>query len=379
MSQQNMSYEGMSHPAHASPDASGYEPEDEPQFAQTPHRIHGRGTAHNPPNRFVPIAYEPDPEEQETRVRTQLFRDAGRSIITTNASPDIPFEASLNPYRGCEHGCAYCYARPFHEYLGLSAGLDFETKLFVKEDAPELLRRELASPRWQPKLLVLSGVTDPYQPVERKLQLTRACLKVLAAFRNPVSIITKNHLATRDIDLLAPLAREHAASVYLSITTLDPELQRTLEPRAASPQRRLDAVRALSEAGIPTGVMVAPVIPGLTEPEIPAILKAAAEAGAVRAGYIVLRLPHAVAPLFTRWLETHAPERRDKVLHRIEALRGGRLNDPRFGSRMRGEGIFAREIEALFALGRKQSGLSERSLELSTAAFRRPCQQLDLF
>jgi len=337
--------------------------------------IRGRGAARNPPNRFEQIAYAPDPDAidpEDPAPDTQFFKDPSRSLITVNDSPDVGFEASINPYRGCEHGCIYCYARPTHEYLGFSAGLDFETKILVKEDAPELLRRELSLPRWKPQVLAISGVTDPYQPVERRLKLTRRCLEVLAEFRNPVVIITKNHLVTRDLDLLAELARHEAATVYLSVTTLDAGLARTMEPRTSQPTRRLAAIETLSRAGVPTGVLVAPVIPGLTDTELPAIISAAAKAGARCAGYVLLRLPHAVAPLFEAWLTDHRPARKDKVLNRIRAIRGGRLNDPRFGSRMKGEGIFAEQIADIFALACRKAGIGSGGPGLSTAAFRRP-------
>lgn len=339
----------------------------------------GRSTGKNPPNRFERIVVEleePGPE----KVPTVFLRDASRSIISRNQSPDVPFDASINPYRGCEHGCVYCYSRPFHEYLGFSAGLDFETKILVKEDAPELLRRELASPRWKPQVLALSGVTDPYQPVERKLGITRRCLEVLAEARNPVGIVTKNHLVTRDADLLAELASVQAASVCLSVTTLDPELARRMEPRTSHPEKRLAAVSELVRAGVPTGVLVSPVIPALTDSEIPKILEAAAGAGASFAAFLVLRLPGAVAELFSDWLAERYPERREKVLGRIRELRGGRLTDARFGKRMRGEGIFAEQIAALFHQARRRHGLARRGPELSTVAFRRPGgDQLALF
>ncbi len=342
-------------------------------------RPRGRGAAANPTNRFERIAVEmeaPGPD----RVATELLRDSSRSIISRNDSPDIGFEASLNPYRGCEHGCIYCYARPSHEYLGFSAGLDFESRIMVKEDAAELLRREVSSRSWQPQVLVMSGVTDPYQPVERKLGITRGCLAVLAELRNPVAVITKNELVTRDIDHLAELAGHDAAAVFLSITTLDPELARRMEPRASHPRDRLLAVERLARAGIPVGVMVAPIVPALTDHELPGILEAAAAAGARYAGYTVMRLPGAVAGLFESWLGEHFPDRKEKVLNRIRELRGGRLNDPRFGSRMRGEGIFAQQLRALFESSLRRYGLEKRRLELSTAAFRRPGgQQLDLF
>jgi DNA repair photolyase len=292
----------------------------------------------------------------------------------------VGFTYSINPYRGCEHGCIYCYARPTHEYLGFSAGLDFETQILVKHDAPELLRRALAAPRWHPQVLAMSGVTDPYQPVERRLLLTRRCLEVLAEFRNPVVIVTKSALVTRDVDVLRTLARDEAAAVFLSVTTLDGRLARLLEPRASQPTRRLEAIDTLAQAGVPVGVLVAPVIPGLTEHELPAILSAAARVGAQYAGYVTLRLPHGVAALFEDWLHQHAPTKQAKILQRIRALRGGQLNDARFGVRMHGEGVFADHIAALFTLGCRTAGLQHRDLRLSTAAFRRPTGvQLSLF
>jgi DNA repair photolyase len=343
----------------------------------------GRGAPANPPNRFESLWYSRDPEwsdPEDPAFETQFLRDTSRSIISYNDSPDVGFDASINPYRGCEHGCIYCYARPTHEYLGFSAGLDFESRILVKEDAPELLRRELSSPRWKPQALAISGVTDPYQPIERRLQLTRRCLQVLAEFRNPVVIITKNHLVTRDVDVLQELAQHEAARVFLSITTLDGSLSRVMEPRASHPSRRLTAIEALSRAGVQTGVLVAPVIPGLTDHELPSIIAAAVQAGAKAAGYVTLRLPHGVGVLFEQWLCQHFPDRKDKILHRIRAVRGGKLNDPRFSSRMRGEGIFAEQIAALFALACRKAGIDGRRLTLSTAAFRVPSNaQLLLF
>jgi DNA repair photolyase len=343
--------------------------------------IHGRGASANPANRFERIAYERDLEaapEDEAAPATILLRDTTRSIIATNDSPDVGFDASINPYRGCEHGCVYCYARPYHEYLGFSAGLDFETRILVKEDAPELLRRELLAPRWQPRVLGISGVTDAYQPIERLLGLTRRCLEVLADFRNPVTIVTKNHLVTRDCDLLGQLASHYAALVFVSITTLDVDLCRRMEPRASHPAARLAAVRELHEAGVPVGVMAAPIIPGLNDHEIPAILQAAAGAGATTCGYTVLRLPHGVANLFEQWLTQHFPERKDKVLGRVRDLRGGELNDARFGTRMKGEGVLAKMIGDLFALARQKAGLVRKLPRLSAAAFRRPHDQNQL-
>jgi DNA repair photolyase len=343
----------------------------------------GRGAVENPANRFERLHVEIDPDVLAAgapaaaagaaeRLPTEFLRDTSRSLITHNDSPDVGFSCSLNPYRGCEHGCIYCYARPTHEYLGFSAGLDFETRIMVKEDAPRLLQAELAAPSWRPETLALSGVTDPYQPVERRLGITRGCLEVLAAARHPVAVITKSHLVTRDLDLLVELAAHQAARVFLSITTLDGELARRMEPRASHPRDRLEAVARLAAAGVPVGVMVAPVVPAITDHEIPAILEAAAAAGARAAGYTVMRLPGAVAGLFAAWLERNFPERREKVLHRIRELRGGRLNDPRFGSRMRGEGIFAQQIRALFETARRRHGLDRPLGELSASAFRRP-------
>jgi len=265
-----------------------------------------------------------------------------------------------------------CYARPTHEYLGLSAGLDFETRIFVKEDAPALLRGELEDPSWEPQPVAMSGVTDPYQPAERRLEITRGCLEVLAEFRNPVGIVTKSRLVARDRDLLGELAEHDAAKVTVSVTTLDEDLKVKMEPRAPAPGRRLDAIRRLADAGVPVGVLVAPVIPGLTEHEIPEILSAAADAGAGHASYVLLRLPHAVSDLFERWLEHHFPDRKEKVLNRIRDTRGGRLNDPRFGSRMSGEGTYARQISEMFEISARRHGLEGGSGGLSTEAFRRP-------
>jgi DNA repair photolyase len=337
--------------------------------------IRGRGAASNPTNRFELIHYERDataPEEDSPAPATRFYRDRSRSILAHNDSPDVGFETSVNPYRGCEHACAYCYARPTHEYLGFSAGLDFETKIMVKEDAPVLLRKELASAKWRPRLVAISGVTDPYQPVERRLGLTRRCLEVFAEFRNPVGVVTKNHLIGRDVDLLAELARHRAAAAFLSITTLDAELARRMEPRASSPSGRLAAIEELTRAGVPVGVLTAPVIPGLTDHELPAILAAAAKAGACCAAYVLLRLPHGVGPLFEEWLGQHYPDRRDKVLSRLREMRGGAISDARFGSRMRGQGVLAEQIAALFRLGCRRAGLDTQFPTLSTAAFRRP-------
>ena len=334
-----------------------------------------RGALGNPANRFETLRLDPDADwnpDDNPLPRTQFLRDLSATIITRNESPDVPFEASINPYRGCEHGCIYCYARPTHEYLGFSSGLDFETKIMVKENAPQLLRAELSSPKWRPQIIVMSGVTDCYQPVERQLKLTRGCLEVLAEFRNPISIITKNFLVTRDIDVLAELAKHQAASVCLSITTLDPDLRKVMEPRTSPAAARLEAIRQLAAAGIPVSVNVAPIIPGLNGHEIPAILKAAAEAGATGAGYTMLRLPHANTELFVQWLATHYPDRKDKVLNQLKTMRGGKLYDAQWGSRMKGEGIFAEQIQCLFEVARRKAGIANEQPPLSTAAFRRP-------
>lgn len=345
--------------------------------------IRGRGAPMNPSNRFDEVAYVRDEEwdEEETpRPGTQCLPDASKTILATNDSPDIPFEASLNPYRGCEHGCVYCYARPTHEYFGYSAGLDFETKIFVKHDAPALLRRQLLSKRWEPKSISISGVTDPYQPIERKLQITRQCLEVLAEFRNPCGIVTKNRLVTRDIDVLQELARHNAVGVFVSVTTLDVALNRVMEPRTSLPQHRLEAIRALANAGIPVGVMIAPVVPGLTDEEIPRIAEAAAEAGARHAGFIMLRLPYAVAPLFEAWLDQHYPAKKERILNRVRSMRGGDLYKSEFGTRMRGEGFHAEQIANLYKVACNRYGLNKTHLELSRDSFRRPeSGQMNLF
>jgi DNA repair photolyase len=338
--------------------------------------VQGRGAGINPNNRFEALHYEVDDEIQDHAdpdrpIRTQFLRDDSQSIISYNDSPDIGFNASLNPYRGCEHGCAYCYARPTHEFLGFSAGLDFETKILVKPNAARLLSAELNKRSWKPQHLALSGVTDAYQPVERKLRITRSCLEVLAAFRNPVAVITKNYLVTRDIDLLSSLADHNASGVSLSITTLDPELARVLEPRASTPKRRLQAISELGGAGIPVSVNVAPIIPGLNDHEIPAIVAAAAEAGARCAFYTIIRLPLTVAPVFLDWLESHFPERKEKILGRIKSMRNGKLNNAEFGRRMSGEGPIAEQIQQLFRVSCKRYGLNKAYPKLESKSFRR--------
>ena len=335
--------------------------------------LKGRGASWNPPNRFERLHVDregwTDPDDPAPE--TVLLDDASRSILSRNDSPDVGFNVSVNPYRGCAHGCAYCYARPTHEYLGFSAGLDFETRILVKRQAPALLREALTSPKWSPEPIMLSGNTDAYQPTERRLRITRRCLEVLAEFRNPVAITTKSYLVTRDVDILQELAAVDAAAVSVSVTTLRNEVQRTLEPRASSPARRLGAIRVLADAGIPVGVSVAPVIPGLTDHELPGILEAAADAGASFASLILLRLPHGVKDVFEAWLTQHVPERKDKVLNRMRELRGGKLYDARFAVRGRGQGPWAEQLQALFRLTRDRLGLN-RPVKLSTEAFRRP-------
>lgn len=352
-----------------------------------PTAIPGRGTALALPNRFERLHVEPDPDAdlgpdcgEAPLPRTQFYDDASETILNPIDSPDLQISMGLNPYRGCEHGCAYCYARPTHDYLGWDSGLAFETKIMVKRRAPELLRAAFNAKKWRPQTVALSGITDCYQPAERHFRLTRGCLEVFAEFRNPVSIITKNALVTRDLDLLSELARHRCAAVYVSVTTLDAELAGKLEPRAARPAHRLRTIRTLADAGIPVGVMVAPVIPGLTDTELPAILAAAAEVGARSAGYVLLRLPHTVKDVFLQWLDDHAPGKKARIIDRIEALRGGKLNDSSWGARLRGQGVFADQLHTLFELTARRAGLNRERVELSTDAFRHPGGvQLNLF
>lgn len=351
--------------------------------------VAGRGPSLNPPNRFDRIHVEPDGEWLDAEFaetgsiphpRTEFFDDATESILVHHNSPDLGAGWGLNAYRGCEHGCAYCYARPYHDYLGWSGGMEFETKIMVKRRAPELLRSELSSPKWKPEPIGMSGVTDCYQPAERRFRLTRACLEVLAEFRQPVGIITKNFLVTRDLDLLAELALHDCVHVTITITTLDAELAGKLEPRAARPEHRLRAIRLLTDAGVPVGVNIAPIIPGLTDHELAGILEAAALAGATSANYVVLRLPHSVKDVFLQWLDTHEPGKKERVLSRIRDLRGGKLYDATFGARMRGEGIFAEQIAQMFSVATRRAGLNRDNRSLSTAHFRRPGRvQMDLF
>jgi DNA repair photolyase len=339
---------------------------------QQPTYPHGRGAFGNTGQRFSELQFTYDEGEEPVRIKTKFYRDHSTSIISRNTSPDLPFEASLNPYRGCEHGCAYCYARPTHEYLGYSAGVDFESRIMVKADAPALLRKEFAKAGYKPQKIALSGVTDCYQPVEKKLRITRGCLEVMAECRHPLSIVTKNHLVLRDIDLLSELAKYNAVVVMLSVTTLDPDLAHKLEPRASAPRQRMDAIRQLRAAGIPAGVMTAPIIPGLNDSEIPALLNAAGEAGALFAGYTVVRLPFSVKEVFAAWLDEHFPDRKDKILGRIENTQGKTLSHGDFGKRLRGEGVWADQIAALFRVSVKRAGIPQKRAELSAASFRRP-------
>ena len=336
-------------------------------------KIKGRGTSYNPVNRFEKIEFIPEPDDFDVNHNpdTTYFYDNSKKIITYNDSPDIIFDASINPYRGCEHGCVYCYARPTHEYFGLSAGLDFETKIFVKKNAPELLRKELNSPKWIPKPLAISGVTDCYQQAEKHFRITRKCLEVLTEFRNPVCIVTKNYLVTSDLDILKNLAEFNCISVIISITTLDAELSGKLEPRASRPSYRLKAIQKLAKNGIPTMVLIAPVIPGLTDHEIPKIVEQSVNAGATQAGFVVLRLPYGVKDLFKKSLEQHYPYRKNKVIHRIESVRNGKLSSTEFFSRLKGDGIFAEQIKNMFNVSCKKAGILGNNIKLDVSHFRR--------
>ena len=346
-----------------------------------PASIKGRGAAHNPGNRFEAYERERDPQEGPAdegdmtapRPRTVIMLQQARSIIARNDSPDVPFSQSINPYQGCEHGCIYCYARPTHAYLGLSPGLDFETRLFGKQNAAELLRKELARPGYKCELIALGANTDPYQPVEREQRITRAILEVLAGHHHPVGIVTKSALVERDIDILAQMAKQNLVHVFVSITSLDAELSRKLEPRATAPYRRLDAVRTLTGAGIPCGVLFAPVIPFINDKDLESVLEAAAGAGASMAGYVVLRLPHEVKTLFRDWLARHFPLRAARVMARVNDLRGGRDYDSDFDSRMSGKGEYSALIASRFTRACAKHGLfNGERFTLDTSRFRVP-------
>ena len=344
-------------------------------------QVSGRGAQINPGNRFLKIQIHEDLEhveydeeflDQRFVSKTEYYSDDSKSILSENDSPDIPFRYSLNAYRGCAHGCAYCYARPTHEYLGFSAGVDFESKILVKEHAAALLREHLMKRSWQPEPIMMSGVTDCYQPAERHFRLTRQCIEVASEFRQPLNIITKNALVTRDIDLLAPMAADNLARVAISLTSLDQSLTRVLEPRTSSPAARLRAIRELSSNGISVTVMVAPVIAGLNDSEIPAILAAAKEHGARFAGYILLRLPLTVRPIFLDWLSRHVPTQRERVESLIRSTRDGGYNQTQFGERLRGSGEYADHLRSTFKLFANRYGLSDRPLALDCSKFLRP-------
>lgn len=345
--------------------------------------IHGRGSAENPKSRFLDVQLKYDRVEKTgslERPKTVLLRDHTSTIISRNNSPDIPFEVSVNPYRGCEHGCVYCYARPTHEFLGMSAGLDFESKIVVKYDAPDLLRKALADQKWKPQTLVMSGVTDPYQPVEKRLEITRKCIQVLAECKHPLVIITKNYLVTRDIDYLSELAEINASRVVLSITSLDKGITDKMEPRTSRPRKRLQAVKELSEAGIPVHVNIAPLIPGLTDDELVPIMEASAEAGAESVSCNIVRLPYGVKDIFVKWLEDHHPDRKEKVLNRIKEMKNGQLNRSGFGERFHADGPYGEQIRQLIRIHSKRLGLNRQKKALNVSQFRRPdTDQLSLF
>lgn len=347
----------------------------------------GRGASFNTANRFEKLHLEPMDidvsyeDDDERPLKTSFYSDTSKSILAKNDSPDLKFAYSINPYRGCEHGCIYCYARPSHEYLGFSAGLDFETKIMVKFDAPRLLAETFRKKNWEPQLVVFSGNTDCYQPVERKLQLTRKCLEVFLEHRNPVGLITKNALILRDLDIFQEMAKLNLVHITISLTSLDPELIRKMEPRTSIPAERLRAIAQLASHGIPVGVNAAPVIPGLTDEEVPAILKEAAARGATSASYILVRLPGAVKQLFVEWVQRELPDRAGKILNRIRDARSGELSDARFGSRMKGEGEIADSIVSLFRLNARRYHLDGPWKGLSTEHFRRNIRenQIEVF
>ncbi|MGB0497492.1 MAG: PA0069 family radical SAM protein [Rubricella sp.] len=336
----------------------------------------GRGAASNRAGRFEPetrARTEDGWEHQEDAPRrTLVHRDHPRRIITRNQSPDVPFDRSINPYKGCEHGCIYCFARPTHEYLGLSAGLDFETRIFTKPNAAELLERELARPGYEVAPIAVGTNTDPYQPIEKEERIMRSILEVLEAWRHPVSIVTKGALVTRDLDILSRMARNGLVKVGISLTSLNSELSRAMEPRAAAPQVRLRAISQLAKAGVPTGVMVAPIVPALNDHEIEALVSAGAKAGAGWASHVVLRLPGEVAPLFREWLMESYPKRAKRVMRYVRELHGGRDYDPAWGKRMRGEGVYARLIARRFETAARREGLREPRWDLDAGRFRRP-------
>ena len=354
--------------------------------AQVAPPLKGRGTAWAIEHRYTSQRHEAfddgwgsleqAADEQPLAPGTQIVEERVKSILAANESPDIDFDLSVNPYRGCEHGCIYCFARPTHSYLNLSPGLDFETRIIAKVNAAERLREALASPAYQPAPLVLGTATDAYQPIERKLRITRAVVEVLTEARHPFSVVTKSSGIERDLDLIVPMALKRQVSVYLSVTSLDPALSRILEPRAASPQRRLQTIKALAEAGVPVGVSVSPVIPFLNEPELERILEAAAEAGATKAFSIPLRLPWEVAPLFHDWLRLHQPDKAARIMARLRDMRGGKDNDPRFGTRFTGEGIWAELLQQRLRKASKRLGLGRERHQFDFSEFRPPAKVL---
>lgn len=358
------------------------QPPVDPQRLDVPARIKGRGAASNPEGRFESLAttreddgWHREDDEAAPRPATLVSEERARTIISRNDSPDIGFDQSINPYRGCEHGCVYCYARPSHAYLNLSPGIDFETKLFAKTNAAERLREELGRRGYVCSPINLGANTDPYQPIERRYRVTRSILEVLAKCGHPCTIVTKNALIERDLDLLVPMARAHLVHAFVSVTSLDNRLSSTLEPRASAPHRRLEAVARLNEAGVPCGVMVAPIIPMVTDRWIEQIVERAAAAGARHAGYTVLRLPYELKDLFKQWLALHVPERAEHVMSLIRQMRGGKDNDARFGARMRGEGEFAELIRQRFRLACRKHGIERgRDVPLDTSAFKPPAK-----
>jgi DNA repair photolyase len=346
-----------------------------------PRRLRGRGALSNAVGRYeretrvlVDDGWSTSPEDELPPVRTEVLRDSARTIITRNQSPDISFDQSINPYKGCEHGCIYCFARPTHAYLGLSPGADFESKIFAKPNAAELLARELSAPGYVPKVMAMGTNTDPYQPIEKRLRITRAVLEVLYDFRHPVGIVTKSPLILRDLDILAPMAELGLAKVALSITTLDRALAREMEPRAGTPPRRLQAIKELRAAGVPAGVMFAPIIPALNDEELESVLEAAVDAGALSAGYVLLRLPLEIKDLFREWLEANAPGRAKHVMSLVRQMRGGKDYDSTWHTRMRGTGPYAEMIARRFHMAVKRLGLNRGASPLTTAKFRKPAQ-----
>ncbi|MCW5746047.1 MAG: PA0069 family radical SAM protein [Alphaproteobacteria bacterium] len=384
-------------PSSPGPDIEGFGPAPaEPDAPLAARARKGRGAIGNPASRYdsqTTVAVDdgwgsaddrdaatanPHPDDVDPpRLATTLTRDASRTIIARNTSPDVPFDRSINPYRGCEHGCIYCFARPSHAYLGLSPGLDFETRLLFKPDAAALLRQELAKKSYRCNVMAMGTNTDPYQPVERELKITRSILEVLAAFNHPFTIVTKSALVTRDLDIIAPMAARRLCKIFVSVTTLDRELARTMEPRASTPARRIAAIKALAEAGVHAGVMAAPMIPALNDAELETILEAAQAAGAASAGFVMLRLPYEIKDLFTEWLQAHAPLKAKHVLALIRDMRGGKLNSAEFGERMRGNGPYAELIAKRFRIACARLGLNKNDWSVDITQFKPPARSGD--